>query len=103
MIPTLRTHLEDMLKTCLELETPDHMGMLVENIAKIVEWVAENEGIMQPSDGSWYEWLMKRELRTKYITPEEREKFEEELAWAFSQDDLDGDITTRLLKVVGLE
>lgn len=103
MIPTLRSHLRDMLLECLSLPSPDHMSLLIENIVKVVEWVAENEGLIESSDGGWLEWMLKKNLRTQHITPEERESFEEELATVFMNNDLDGDVTDKLLRRVGLK
>ena len=103
MIPTLKDELEAMLNQCLVIDAKEQMPILLDNIVMVVEYVSEKYGILEPSDGGWWEYYHKKQLRPTHISSQEREDFQEALADAFMGDDLDGDVTKNILRTVGLK
>lgn len=99
---SLRMDIKEGLHQTLTLQDESCYQQLANYLVDVVmKKVAEDGGLYDPSDGGWYEWLMRGNLQTGIISDTQRENLDELLAFAFMDDNID-DLTPKILKILGM-
>ena len=99
----LQMEIELGLRECIELPDEACYKSVAYFITLVIYTkIKEDGGIWEPTEGGWYEWMMRQNFRPTATSEAEKEKLDEVLAIGFMNDDIDG-LTDQLLNILGLE